>query len=73
MFFPETGPTYCPARVLEKTIQFGNRVIIPIDEIPVQGCCSMSSTGKEPCQFSYPEYCSRFQGHDLYVALSRNR
>ncbi len=73
MFFPEIDRNYCPARVLEKTIQFGNRVAIPINEIPVQGCCSMSSTGKEPCQFPYSEYCSRFQGHDLHVVLSGDR
>ena len=65
MFFPEIDQTYCPARIVKETILFGNRVSIHENEIPVQGCCSLSSTEKEPCQYLYPEGCSRSQRQDL--------
>jgi len=48
----ENDSNYCPLRVTKETIQFGNKVVVPQGEIPAEGVCSASKTGKEPCYYA---------------------
>lgn len=48
----EVDKNYCPFRITRDTIQFGNRVVVPRDQIPGEGACSASETGREPCYYA---------------------
>ncbi len=57
---------YCPYRVTKETVQFGNRLQVPEDQIPETGVCPMTESGTGPCQYpEYPESCPQLRNQDL--------
>lgn len=57
---------YCPFRVIKDTIQFGNPVQIPADQIPPEGICSASPTRTEPCEYpDNSEFCPKRRDQDF--------
>lgn len=55
--FPEH---YCSCRITRDILQDFEAVVIPLNDIPAEGICSVSPSRKEPCQYPLsPENCPR--------------